>query len=120
MESSSGHYLRAHGADWFEVACVESTATGVRAYSPLRLWTAAARKTAGQDGRNEGTRITKASKAYIYIHLVLARPPAEIDLGFEALREASSNVEKMPEKPPEHKTFWDWAAALATQRCSSL
>ena len=101
---------------WFELACFHKTANGsFVVYSPIRLWTAEARSAAKMKGSTEGTRITKASKAYLHVRVFDKRDPAEITANFDVLRSTSSITAAMTAEKG-HKDFWSWAAAVATER----
>lgn len=58
-------------------------------YSPLRLWTPAARKASPLDA-NQPTRLTVLCKVYFYIRSVLKEDPASIDTPFGKLRTAAA------------------------------
>ena len=105
-----------------EVACVEKAAAGWVAYSPIREWTPERRKAAGMNANKEGTRITKACKVYLYLHVHRQEDPGEVTLGWDKLRGETESEEAgitTANMPAPHKFFWEWAAAVATSRVQS-
>ena len=102
---------------WFEVACFDVTAGGPVAYSPIRLWTQERRKAAGMKG-TEGTRMTKASKCYLYLHVYKRfEDLAAVTMGWDEMRKASEHPDAgITGTNCRGKTFWQWAADVAAER----
>ena len=81
------------------------------------MWTEEARNSSKEwKGNTQGTHLTKKSKGYIYLHVVLQQPPEDVTLTWDRLHSEASSDPVVSCKPAEHKSYWQWAAAVATSR----
>lgn len=86
---------------WFEVAALVEDGGNLKQFSPLRLWTIAARKaTAEAAGRSTSDKycgFNKYCMLYLYIVEVLAAPPSSIlQIRSQLLAEAQQHYHKQP------------------------